>query len=216
MIGMTCVWWLLTRLGELLFARRVAGRAGLVDLPEQGAELARIGLAKESVKLLDQRRNAGLFMHGLVRKRTELGAKRRNHPTGKVEVPPFRRAEVLLQGDDLLLCDEAVPATERLGVLARILVIGGHVPAHDGSRVARDVQSGPEAVLQTHAGNRFGGYAAPVAVALDQAGCFIEVSFIGHDFLRGCQCCVCEGIGALPRTLKRLQCRVVKLYKPIL
>jgi hypothetical protein len=34
---------------------------------------------------------------------------------------------MLLDGDHLLLADEAVPAAERLGVLGRIGIIGGHV-----------------------------------------------------------------------------------------
>src|SRR3546814_2648463 len=50
---------------QLPFLRAVAGRAGGVDLAEDHAQLARIGLAEEGVKFLDQRGNTGLFMHRL-------------------------------------------------------------------------------------------------------------------------------------------------------
>jgi hypothetical protein len=38
---------------------------------------------------------------------------------------------MLLDGNHLLLADEAVPAPQRLGVVGRIGIIGGHVAAHD-------------------------------------------------------------------------------------
>jgi hypothetical protein len=129
----------------------VTGVAGRVEFAEQATELTGIGLAQEGVELLDQARYGGLLVHGLVRQRAELGAQGRDHPAGQVEVALVGVAEVLLDGDHLLLADEAVPATEGLGVLARIRVVGGHVPAHDRRRVAGDVEAGSEAVLQAHA-----------------------------------------------------------------
>jgi hypothetical protein len=68
---------------------------------------------------------------------------------------------MLLDGDHLLLADEAVPATQRLGVVGRIGIIGGHVAAHDRGGVAGDVEPGAEAVLETHARHAFGGNAIP-------------------------------------------------------
>jgi hypothetical protein len=55
---------------------------------------------------------------------------------------------MLLDGDHLLLADEAVPATQRLGVVGRIGIIGSHVAAHDRGGVAGDVEPGAEAVLK--------------------------------------------------------------------
>src|SRR3546814_5718459 len=65
---------------QLPFLRAVAGRAGGVDLAEDHAQLARIGLAEEGVKFLDQRGNTGLFMHRLVRQRPKLRTQRGDHP----------------------------------------------------------------------------------------------------------------------------------------
>ena len=112
---------------QLLFLRLVAGLAGRVEVAEQAAEFARVGLAQEGVELFDQRRHRGLLVHRLVGQRAELGAQRGDHPAGEVEVAALGRAEVLLDRDQLLLADEAVPAAQRLGVLGRIGVIGGHV-----------------------------------------------------------------------------------------
>ena len=57
----------------------------------------------------------------------------------------------------LLLGDEAVPAAQRLGVKGGIGVIGRHVLAHDGGRIAGDIEAGLEAVLQAHAGHGLRG-----------------------------------------------------------
>ena len=56
-------------------------------------------------------------MHRLVWQRTEVRAQCRNHPAGEVEVLLIGSAEVLFDRDQLLLTDEAVPATQRLSVL---------------------------------------------------------------------------------------------------
>ena len=54
------------RVDQALFLDLIAGLARLVEVAEHQAQFAGIGLAKEGVELLDQRRNAGLFMHRLV------------------------------------------------------------------------------------------------------------------------------------------------------
>ena len=91
----------------------------------------------------------------------KFAAQGRNHPAREIEIFALRRAEMLLDRDHLLLRDEAMPAAERLRVLARIGVISRHVFAHDRSGVTRDVEAGQEAVLEPHAGNGFGADAVP-------------------------------------------------------
>ena len=129
----------------------VTGLTGLVERAEHHAEFAGIGLLEEGVKLFDQRGNAGLFVHRLVGQGAELAAQRGDHPARKVEVALLGGAEVLLDRDQLLLRDEAVPAAQRLGVLRRIGIIGGHVGAHDLGGVLGDVEAGGETVLDHHA-----------------------------------------------------------------
>jgi hypothetical protein len=129
----------------------VTGVAGRVEFAEQATELTGIRLAQERVKLFDEAGYGGLLVHGLVRQGAELAAQGRDHPAGQVQVALVRVAEVLLDRDQLLLTDEAVPATEGLRVLTRIRVVLGHVPAHDRRRVTGDVEAGSEAVLQAHA-----------------------------------------------------------------
>jgi hypothetical protein len=63
---------------------------------------------------------------------------------------------VLLDRDQLLLPDEAVPAAERLSIGCGISIIGGHVCAHDLGGVFRDFEPGAESILRLHPGNRFG------------------------------------------------------------
>ena len=143
----------------------VTGLAGSVERAEHHAEFAGIGLLQEGVKLFDQRRHRGLLVHRLVGQGTELAAQRGNHPAREVEVTLLGGAEVLLDRDQLLLRDEAVPAAERLRVLGRICIIGGHVGAHDLGSVLGDVEAGGEAVLDCHARGAFGidrGPARPV------------------------------------------------------
>ncbi len=76
---------------------------------------------------------------------------------------------MLLDRDQLLLTDEAVPATKRLRVERGIGVVSGHILAHDLRGVARDVEPGLEAVLQTHARNRFRIDAIPGLGGFDSA-----------------------------------------------
>jgi hypothetical protein len=142
MIGTTWVWKLsiCSRWpSPPLRHRRLAGR---VEFAEQAAELTGIGLAQEGVKLFDEAGYGGLLVHGLVGQGAELAAQGRDHPAGQVQVALVRVAEVLLDRDQLLLTDEAVPATEGLRVLTRIRVVLGHVLAHDRRRVAGDVEAG--------------------------------------------------------------------------
>ncbi len=164
MIGTTWVWIIVDGRQQLFFLGAVAGLAGGVDLAEDAAEFAGVRLAQEGVKLLDQRRHGGLLVHRLVRQRAEIGAERGDHPAGQVEIAALGRAEMLLDGDHLLLADEAVPAAERLGVKGGIGVIGRHVLAHDGGGISGDIETRLEAVLQAHAGHGLGVDAVPSAV----------------------------------------------------
>src|ERR1700756_353775 len=75
---------------------------------------------------------------------------------------------MLLDRNQFLLRDEAMPATERLGVFGRIGVIGSHIAAHQRGGVASNVQAGLEAVLQTHARHGFGGDAVPSRLGLEE------------------------------------------------
>ncbi len=153
----------------LLLLGLVAALLGGVELAEQVAQLALVGLAQEGVDLGDQRRHGGLLVHRLVGQRAELGAQRGDHPAREVDVAALGRAtEMLLDRDHLLLGDEAVPAAERLRVLRRVGVVGGHVLAHDAGRVLGDVEAGQEAVLQAHAGDGLGLDAVPGAVGVDE------------------------------------------------
>jgi hypothetical protein len=152
---------------DLLGLDRVAGFAGGVKIAEQQAEFARVGLAQESVEFLDQRRNRGLLVHRLIGQGAEFAAQRGDHPAREVEVAALGGPEVLLDRDQLLLADEAVPAAQRLGVGARIGVVGGHVAAHDRGGVAGNVETAAEAVLEAHAGDGFGVDPIPVGVLAD-------------------------------------------------
>ena len=107
-------------------------------------------------------------MHRLVGQRPELGAKRCDHPAREVEIAAIGGAEMLLHRNQLLLGDEAMPATERLGVFRGILIIGRHIGAHQRRGVAGDVEAGPEAVLQAHARHGLGGDAGPGRLGLEQ------------------------------------------------
>jgi hypothetical protein len=166
---------------QLLLLRLVAGLPGGVEVAEHAAELAGVGLAQEGVELFDQRRDRGLLVHRLIRQRAELRAQRRDHPAGEIEVLPLGGLEVLLDGDELLLADEAMPAAQRLGVLARIGVIGRHVLAHDVGGVAGDLQAGLEAVLQPHTRHGLGADAVPsAALALDELAHLDDVVLVRH------------------------------------
>ena len=149
------------------------------------SELTGVGLPQEGVELLDQRRHRGLLVHRLVGQRAELGAQRGDHPAREIEVAALGRAEMLLDRDQLLLGDEAVPATERLGVLGGVGVIGRHVAAHERGGVAGDVQAGLEAVLQAHAGHGLGGDAVPGRLGLEERLGGAELARIGSGSLDG-------------------------------
>ncbi|MCY1217047.1 hypothetical protein D9M72_289460 [compost metagenome] len=121
-------------------------------------------------------------MHRLVRQRAELGAQRGDHPAGQVQVAAFGAVEVLLDGDHLLLADEAVPATQRLGVLGRVGIVGGHVGTHDLGGVLGDVQARLELVLGTHAGGILGidGIPRAAVVLFQSRNCLDVVLILGH------------------------------------
>lgn len=164
---------------QRLLGGLIAGLAGGVELAEDLVQLALIGLAQEGIELFDQRRHRGLLMHRLVGQRPEFRAQRGDHPAGQIEIGAVGGAEMLLHRDQLLLRDEAVPATQRLGVFGAVGVIGGHVGAHQRRRVARDVEAGLEAVLQAHPGHGFGLDAVPGVLVLEQRFGRLDFAAIG-------------------------------------
>src|SRR6201984_3095150 len=92
---------------------------------------------------------------------------------------------MLLHRNQLLLRDEAMPATERLGVLGGIGVIGSHIAAHQRRGVPGNVQAGLEAVLQTHARHGFGGNAVPGRLGLEERLSGSNLAQIGSRSLDG-------------------------------
>ncbi len=155
----------------------VAGLAGFVQSGEQQVQLTGISLAQEGVQLFDQCGNGVFLVHGLVRQRTELGAQGSNHPAGQVQVALVGGLQVLFDGDQLLLTDETVPATQGLGVLGGVGVVLGHVFAHDVCGVLGDVQTGFEAVLEAHASSKLRVDCAPAAAG------FVYYGSNGLDFV---------------------------------
>src|SRR5690554_435365 len=159
------------------FFSLVAGLAGLVQRGEQQIQLAGISLAQEGVQLFDQGGNGVLLVHGLVGQRTELGAQGSNHPAGQIQVALVGGLQVLFDGDQLLLADKTVPATQGLGVLGWICIVLGHVLAHDVCGVPGDIQTGLEAVLVAHARGKLRVDCAPAAAG------FIYYGSNGLDFV---------------------------------
>ena len=94
------------------FLGRIAFFASLIEVTEQQVEFTAVSLAQEGVQFLDQRGNAGLFVHRLVGQGAEFAAQRRNHPSGEIEVALLGGAEMLLDRNHLLLRDKAVPAAQ--------------------------------------------------------------------------------------------------------
>ena len=133
----------------------VTSGLGVVQITEQVVQFPGVSLLQEGVEFPDQVGDRGFLVHGLVGQRTELGAQRGDHPAGQVQVAAFGIPEVFLDGNHLLLTNEAVPATQGLGVLAVVAVVGRHVLAHDLRVVLGDVQMRFETVLQTHANSSF-------------------------------------------------------------
>src|SRR5690606_29391004 len=129
---------------DLSFFGLVTSSAGFVQLGEQQIQLTGVSLAQESVQLFDQSRYRSLLVHGLVGQGAELRAQGGNHPAGQIEVALLGRTQVLLDSDQFLLTDEAVPATQRLGVFAAVSVVLSHVLAHDLGSVTSDIQTGAE------------------------------------------------------------------------
>ena len=166
---------------NLLGLELIALGARGVEIAEQHAELAGVGLTQEGVDFLDQRRDAGLFVHRLIGQRTEFAAQRGNHPARQIDVAALGGAEMLLDRDHLLLRDEAVPAAERLGVVGGIGVIGSHIGAHDPRGVAGDVEAGAELVLGAHARDALAADAVPGAIIVaDEAASLCHVFLITH------------------------------------
>ncbi|MNT18816.1 hypothetical protein D3C72_1540370 [compost metagenome] len=167
---------------DFSFLGLVASSAGGVQGGEEQVQFAGVSLAQEGVELFDQAGNGGFLVHRLVRQRAELGTQGGDHPAGQVEVALVGGLQVLLDGDQLLLTDEAVPAAQGLGVDGGVGIVLGHVLAHDGRGVLGDIQTGLEAVLGAHAGNRLGVDSAPaVTVHFFQCGNGLDVVLIsGH------------------------------------
>src|SRR3954463_14775765 len=90
---------------------------------------------------------------------------------------------MLLDRNQLLLRDEAMPATERLCVLGGIGVIGGHIGTHQRRGIAGDVEAGLEAVLQAHARHGFGTHAVPGRLGLEQRFSSANLAQIGSRTL---------------------------------
>ena len=144
----------------------VTGFASVVKGGEQQIQFTSVSLAQEGVKLFDQRRHRGFLVHGLVWQRAEFGAQCSNHPTRQVQVALVSGFQVLLDGDQLLLTDEAVPATQRLGVDRGVGVVFSHILAHYSRGVLGNIQTGLEAVLRTHASDGFWVDSAPATTCL--------------------------------------------------
>ena len=170
------------RLDEL-FGRLIARRTRRVELREEQVEFTRVGLTEERVQLFDERGDRGLLVHRLVGQGSELAAQGRDHPPREVEVALVRRLQVLLDRDELLLADEAVPDAERLGVDRRVGVVLGHVATHDVGGVLRDLEAGAEPVLRPHAGDGFGVDRVPArSVLFFQGPDGVDVVLVlGHD-----------------------------------
>ncbi len=164
---------------QLGLARRIAGLARRIDLPEQPAQLPRIRLPQERVNLLDQLRHGRLFMHALIGQGAKLGPQRRHHPPRQINIPPLRGAEMLLHRNHLLLRDKPVPRPKALRIQRRIRVIRRHIGPHDRRRILRDIQPGAEPVLQPHPRHRLGTDAAPRAAAFDQLSHMRRMLLIG-------------------------------------
>ena len=140
----------------------------LVQVSEQFVELPGVSLAEEGVDLLDQVGNSGLLVHGLVRQGSELAPHGCDHPAGEVEITFVSCSKVLLDGDHLLLSNEPVPASQRLGEQSEIrgfinddnylrtidllvvAVILLHVLPHDLGGVLGHVQASLELILKLH------------------------------------------------------------------
>ena len=160
----------------------VASFASGVQSGEQQVQFTAVSLTQEGVQLFDQVGDGGLLVHRLVRQRAEVGTQSSNHPAGQVQVALVGGLQVLLDRDQLLLPDKAVPAAQRLGVDGGVGVVLSHVLAHDVGGVLSDFQTGLEAVLGAHTGDGLGVDSAPAAAELlFQSGYSLDVVLIcGH------------------------------------
>src|SRR5690606_10968494 len=168
----------------------VASVTGSVQSGEQQVQFAAVSLTQEGVELFDQVGDGGLLVHRLIRQRAEVGTQGSDHPAGQVEVALVGGLQVLLDRNQLLLTDEAVPAAQGLGVERGVGVVLFHVLAHDVSSVLSDFQTGLEAVLSAHTGDGLGVDSAPAAAELlFQSGYSLDVVLIcghGQSFKKMC------------------------------
>ncbi len=167
-------------LDQLVSLGVVASVLSFFQGAEQVVQFPGIRLTQEGVQFFDQTRYSGLLVHGLVRQRAKLGAQSRNHPARQVQVTTLGGTEVLLDGQQLLLTDEAMPATQGLGVLSRVLVVVRHVFAHDFRGELGDVQTSLEFVLGAHAGRVLGLDGVPGRVLLQQGSDGVNVFCVWH------------------------------------
>ena len=155
----------------------VASVTSSIQLTEQATQLTGVGLTQEGVQFFDQTGYRSLLVHGLIRQRAEVGTQGGNHPTGQVQVTTLGVTQVLFDGNQFLLTDETVPATQRLSVLSGIGIVGSHVFTHDLGCVLGNIQTGFETVLQTHTSNRLRADRVPGgAIGSDYRCCFISKS----------------------------------------
>ena len=89
-------------------------------------------------------------MHGLIRKRSKLGSQCGNHPARQVQIALAGIVKVFLDGNQFLLPNKAMPATQRLSVLTTISIVLVHILTHNRGGVLGDVQPGFKAILQAH------------------------------------------------------------------
>ena len=81
-----------------------------------------------------------------------------------------------LHGHHHLLRGKTVPAPQRLGIFAAVSVIIRHVFAHNAGRIAGNIETGFEAVLQLHTGGIFRINGGPC-----RTGRFDLLGFLSHE-----------------------------------
>merc|ERR1711887_289014 len=152
-----------------------------VELPEELVQLTSVGLAKESVDLLDKCRDCSLLMHGLVRKRSKFRSHCCNHPARKIKIALVCGAKVLLDGYHLLLGNKPVPAPKGLGVRGGVQVVLSHVLPHDLGCVLGNIHPSLELVLELHPGHVLWLDGTPLLlISEDARGLINAFLIVGH------------------------------------
>ena len=135
-------------------------RFGGFQFLEQVVDRDLVGLTQRDIDFMDQIGDGGLFMHRLVGQVAPAVAQTGDHPARQIDISALGGAAHALHGLDHLLGVEARPAAQRLGELAAVGVIGGHVGAHHGCHVAGDVQMRVIGVLHAQLDDVVNGDAA--------------------------------------------------------